>query len=70
MNFTKLVETVSKKQVSADATFFIVEVMASDDEGEDVEVRRSFPRLSAFRRADTRYRSFRSLSSVASNFET
>ena len=39
MNFTRLIEHVSKKQVPAHATFFIVEVMASDEEGEDVEVR-------------------------------
>ena len=38
MNFTRLVEHVSKKQVPAHVTFFIVEVMASDDDGEDVEV--------------------------------
>ena len=38
MNFTRLIEHVSKKQVPAHATFFIVEVMASDEEGEDVEV--------------------------------
>jgi len=36
--FTQLVEHVSKKQVPAGVTFFIVEVMASDKEGEDVEV--------------------------------
>ena len=39
MHFTRLVEHVSKKQVPAHVTFFIVEVMASDDDGEDVEVR-------------------------------
>jgi len=38
MNFTRLVEHVSKKQVPAHVAFFIVEVMASDEEGEDVEV--------------------------------
>lgn len=38
MNFTRLVEHVSKKQVPAHVTYFIVEVMASDEEGEDVEV--------------------------------
>jgi len=39
MSFTRLVEHVSKKQVPAHVTYFIVEVMASDEEGEDVEVR-------------------------------
>jgi len=38
MNFTRLVEHVSKKQVSDSVTFFIVEVMASDEEDEDVEL--------------------------------
>ncbi|KAF9782726.1 ubiquitin activating enzyme [Thelephora terrestris] len=38
MNFTRLIEHVSKKQVPAHATFFIVEVMACDDDGEDVEL--------------------------------
>lgn len=38
MKFTRLIEHVSKKQVPAHVTFFIVEVMASDEEGEDVEV--------------------------------
>jgi len=38
MNFTRLVEHVSKKQVPAHVTFFIVEVMAADSEGEDVEL--------------------------------
>lgn len=39
MNFTRLVEHVSKKNVPDCATFFIVEVMASDEQDEDVEVR-------------------------------
>lgn len=38
MNFSRLIEHVSKKQVPSHVTFFIVEVMASDEEGEDVEV--------------------------------
>jgi len=43
MSFTRLVENVSKKQVPAHVAFFIVEVMACDDEGEDVEVLCLFP---------------------------
>ena len=39
MNFTRLVEHVSKKNVPDYVTFFIVEVMASDEQDEDVEVR-------------------------------
>lgn len=38
MTFTRLIENVSKKQVPAHVTFFIVEVMASDEQDEDVEV--------------------------------
>jgi len=36
--FTRLVETVSKKLVPNHVTFFIVEVMACDDQGDDVEL--------------------------------
>lgn len=43
MKFTRLIEHVSKKQVPAHATFFIVEVMTTDDDGEDVEVPFQFP---------------------------
>lgn len=38
MKFSALVEHVTKKPVPAHVTHFIVEVMASDEEGEDVEV--------------------------------
>ncbi|KAI0320611.1 ubiquitin activating enzyme [Amylostereum chailletii] len=38
MRFTDLVEHVSKKPVASHTTHFIVEVMASDVDGEDVEV--------------------------------
>lgn len=38
MRFTQLIEHVSKKRVPAHVTFFIVEVIAADNEGEDVEV--------------------------------
>jgi ubiquitin-activating enzyme E1 len=38
MRFSALVEHVTKKPVPAHVTHFIVEVMASDEEGEDVEV--------------------------------
>ncbi|KAK7060226.1 E1 ubiquitin-activating protein [Paramarasmius palmivorus] len=38
MKFSKLVEHVSKKPVPAHVTYFIAEVMVSDEEGEDVEV--------------------------------
>jgi ubiquitin-activating enzyme E1 len=38
MRFSALVEHVSKKPVPAHVTHFIVEVMASDEEEEDVEV--------------------------------
>ena len=48
MRFSRLIEHVSKKQVPADVTFFIVEVMAYDDAGEDVEVwRLSYRHLSS-----------------------
>jgi ubiquitin-activating enzyme E1 len=49
MKFSALVEYVSKKPVPAHVTHFVVEVMASDEDGEDVEVRiycSSRPRLS------------------------
>ena len=39
MKFSALVEHVTKKPLPAHVTHFIVEVMASDEEGEDVEVR-------------------------------
>ena len=38
MKFSTLVEHVSKKPIPAHVTHFVVEVMASDEEGEDVEV--------------------------------
>ena len=38
MRFSALVEHVTKKPVPAHVTHFLVEVMASDEEGEDVEV--------------------------------
>ena len=66
MNFTRLVEHVSKKQVPDSVTFFIVEVMASDEEDEDVEVRRLIQGICCYR-ADPLPYSFRSLSSVASD---
>ena len=39
MKFSKLVEFVSKKPLPSHAKHLIVEVMVSDEEGEDVEVR-------------------------------
>jgi hypothetical protein len=39
MKFSALVEHVTKKPVPTHVTHFVVEVMASDEEGEDVEVR-------------------------------
>ena len=39
MKFSSLVEHVTKKPVPAHVTHFVVEVMASDEDGEDVEVR-------------------------------
>jgi Ubiquitin fold domain len=38
MRFSALVEHVTKKPVAPHITHFLVEVMASDEEGEDVEV--------------------------------
>ena len=38
MKFSTLVEHVSKKPIPAHVTHFVVEVMASDEDGEDVEV--------------------------------
>ncbi len=38
MKFSKLVETVSKKPIAPHVKHLIVEVMVSDEEGEDVEV--------------------------------
>ena len=38
MKFSKLVEFVSKKPLPAHTKHLIVEVMVSDEEGEDVEV--------------------------------
>lgn len=38
MKFSSLVEHVTKKPVPAHVTHFVVEVMASDEDGEDVEV--------------------------------
>jgi hypothetical protein len=68
MNFTRLIEHVSKKQVPAHVTFFIVEVMASDEQDEDVEVQCGIcPSLDI---ALTLHCSFRSSSSIASNYET
>ena len=39
MKFSALVQHVSKKPVPAHVTHFVAEVMASDKDGEDVEVR-------------------------------
>jgi len=39
MPFNQLVETVSKKPIPPHVKHLIVEVMVSDEEGEDVEVR-------------------------------
>lgn len=39
MNMRKLVETVSKKPIPPTTKQLTVEVMANDEEGEDVEVR-------------------------------
>lgn len=39
MKFSKLVETVSKKPILPHVKHLIVEVMVSDEDGEDVEVR-------------------------------
>jgi ubiquitin family protein len=39
MKFSALVEHVTRKPVPAHVTHFVVEVMASDEDGEDVEVR-------------------------------
>ena len=39
MKFSALVEHVTKKPLPAHVTHFVVEVMASDEDGEDVEVR-------------------------------
>ncbi len=38
MKFSKLVEQVSKKPIPSHVKHLIVEVMVSDQEGEDVEV--------------------------------
>jgi ubiquitin-activating enzyme E1 len=38
MKFSALVELVTKKPLPAHVTHFVVEVMASDEDGEDVEV--------------------------------
>ena len=43
MKFSKLVENVSKKQLPSHVKHLIVEVMVTDEEGEDVEVRSSIP---------------------------
>jgi hypothetical protein len=68
MPFPRLIEHVSKKNVPDGVTFFIVEVMASDEEGEDVEVRDLIQGI-CYYRADLLPYSFRSLLSVASDFE-
>jgi hypothetical protein len=39
MKFSALVAHVTKKPVPAHVTHFVVEVMVSDEDGEDVEVR-------------------------------
>jgi len=39
LKFSALVERVTKKPVPTHVTHFVVEVMASDEDGEDVEVR-------------------------------
>jgi ubiquitin-activating enzyme E1 len=38
MRFSALVEHVTKKPIPSHVTHFVVEVMASDEDGEDVEV--------------------------------
>jgi len=38
MKFSKLVEQVSKKPIPPHVKYLIVEIMASDEDGEDVEV--------------------------------
>ena len=38
MKFSALVEHVTKKPIPAHVTHFVVEIMASDEDGEDVEV--------------------------------
>ena len=40
LKFSKLVEQVSKKPIPSYVKHLIVEVMVSDEDGEDVEVRR------------------------------
>ena len=40
MKFSKLVEQVSKKPIPPHVKYLIVEIMASDEDGEDVEVLR------------------------------
>lgn len=45
LKFSKLVELVSKKPIPPHVKHLIVEVMVTDEEGEDVEVRLSFPRV-------------------------
>ena len=47
MRMKKLVETVSKVPLPPHTKQLIVEVMASDDDGEDVEVRRFHKFISA-----------------------
>ena len=39
MKFSALVAHVTRKPIPAHVTHFVVEVMASDEDGEDVEVR-------------------------------
>lgn len=45
MKFSKLVETVSKKPIPPHVKHLIVEVMVTDEEGEDVEVRHASPAI-------------------------
>lgn len=43
MKFSKLVETVSKKPIPSHVKHLIVEIMANDEDYEDVEVRFEVP---------------------------
>ena len=47
MKFSHLVEHVSKKSIPSYVKHLIVEVMVSDEEGEDVEVRSLLPCLTS-----------------------
>jgi ubiquitin-activating enzyme E1 len=49
MKFSSLVEHVTKKPLPPHVQHFVVEVMASDEDGEDVEVRSAIVGPSFFR---------------------